>query len=372
MVESHLLIELATTPALGVGELSEVLQLAQGFVSRVVHSLSKRKLLVIKPGDTDSRRRKLVLTPAGHALVSTTDEIANARYYSMIKGVSGADEQRIIWLFKTLADGMGSPSSAHRVGEPVYRIEQRRLSRACGLVSESVFGTGISDTMWQVLGEVVLSPIPPRPGELADLLSIASNSLSSLVSQMVGKGYLRKVARRSDARCIALHPLPAGRALYQEIEATAAKQIEDALRGESAEKVARAVQVFHRFAGDSAQGIPCLASHFLIEKVVSEQARKVARGFIARTLVRENLEDEIPEHLVSGKEECFLLREQGQIRAVLAGDTATGSITSVGWDESVSPWSLAAFIGSALLPAQADLAMLKRAICSCKLLREFE
>lgn len=353
LAESHLLIELQAKPDLGIGELATVLNLTQGFVSRLVQDLSKRGLLAVIPEVGHGRRKRLIITDSGSAVIERSDEVANESYRAMVTHLTPAEEQRVVWLFKSIADGMGSAPSIYRASEPIFRVEQRRLTRACGFLSESMFGTSLSSTVWQILGEVALSPVSPQVGELASALSLASNSLSSALRQLEQKGYLRKVPYRGDGRSVVLYPLAAGERLYREVEASAAAQIEQSLSNQSQEKVARAVEAFHHFVNDDAQGLPTIARGLEIVTLDSEDERKLARGFVARALVRENAEAALPEKFVTREEHCFSLQEEGKLVAVLTGDVSSSRITSCGWAETLSPWGLTAFIAATLLRGRA-------------------
>lgn len=353
LAESHLLIELQAKPDLGIVDLSTVLNLTQGFVSRLVQDLAKRGLLAVMPEVGHGRRKRLVITDSGWALVARSDEVANESYRGMVAHLLPAEEQRIVWLFKSIADGMGSAPSIYRANEPIFRVEQRRLTRACGFLSESMFGTSLSSTVWQILAEVALSPVSPQVGELASALSLASNSLSSAVRQLEQKSYLSKIPYRGDGRSVILSPLAAGELLYREVEARAVGQIEQSLSNHSQEKIARAVEAFHRFVNDDAQGLPTIARGLEIVTIDSEDERKLARGFVARALVRENAETSLPENFVTRGDHCFCLRKGGELVAVLTGDLPSSRITSCGWAETVSPWGLTAFIAATLLRGRA-------------------
>lgn len=349
LAEIHVLVELDATPGRAVGELAVHLRIDQSFASRLVQALARRKLVSVARESGDARRKRIVLTTSGRNVVRKLDERANARYQAMLNQISRTDEEKLVALFRAISDGCGHPRIEVRPTEAAYRAEQRRLTRCCGLLGDTVFGSQVSAAVWQVLGEVVLSPVAPQPGELATLLAVAQNSLSSLVTTMEQKKLLQRERIGRDGRAVVLRPLPAGIQLYQGIEEGAAEQIRKALEGVKADDTARAVGVFRRFLGDSGEDVAPLGTDFSVTRVDTRDERTVARGHIARALVREGLERCIPEHFVSSSNECLVLRTQESVMAALELDLSNGKVLSCGWDESVSPWCLASFVGEALL-----------------------
>jgi DNA-binding MarR family transcriptional regulator len=281
--------------------------------------------------------------------VRKLDQHANASYRSMVTRISRGDEERIVALFRTISDGLGHPEIVARPTEAVYRAEQRRLTRCCGLLGDTVFDSQVSAAVWQVLGEIVLAPVAPQPGELASLLSVAQNSLSSIVTTMEQKKLIQRERIGRDGRAVVLRALPAGVKLYQEIEARSAEQIRRALASAKASDVLEGIEVFRRFLGDCGEDVAPVAADLRVESVISRGERSVVRGLIARSLVRQGLEHYIPEHFVTASSECVVLRAADAPIAALELDLGTGKILSCGWEDSVSPWGLASFIGEVLL-----------------------
>ncbi len=282
-----------------------------------------------------------------------------------------ARTQVLVWLLRTLSDGFGQPPLAVRRSEVPYRTEQRRFTRCCGLLGDTVFGSKLSATVWQVLGEVVLSPVAPQPGELASVLSLAQNSLSSLLTTMEGRKLIVRERDTRDGRGVVLRPLPAGERVYQEVEDRAAERIHKALANAQSEAVGKSVGVFQRFLGDMGEGIAPLSESYAVTRVDSADERSTARGFIARCLVRERWERSIPEHFVSADRECLIMRSQDAVLSALEIDLASRAVVNCGWDESVSPWVLSSFVGFASISYQ-DLRRPLRDLCGlCEPLHEY-
>jgi DNA-binding MarR family transcriptional regulator len=348
LAEAHVLVELDSAPGRGVSELASQLRIDQSFASRLVQGLAKRKLVLVTRESSDARKKRLSLSASGRGVVRKLDEVANTNYQAMLARVSREDEAWLVWLLKTLSDGFGQAPLEVRPSEVPYRTEQRRFTRCCGLLGDTVFGSKLSATVWQVLGEVVLPPVAPQPGELASLLSLAQNSLSSIVTTMERKKLITRKSNTHDGRGVILRALPAGESVYFEIEALAAERIRNALSDAPVDDVAKATQVFARFLGDTGTGIPPLTPPLVVTAATSMAERSAARGFIARCLVRDNWEQSIPEDFVSSNRHCLTLRLDGALVAALDLDPAAKRIVSCGWNESISPWKLSAFLGHAM------------------------
>jgi DNA-binding MarR family transcriptional regulator len=371
LAEVHVLVELDATPGRGVGELATHLKIDQSFASRLVQGLVRRKLVSAGRESGDARKKRVVLTTVGRNAVRKLDQHADASYRTMLSRISRADEERLVALFRAISDGLGHPEISVRPTEAAYRAEQRRLTRCCGLLGDTVFDSQVSAPVWQVLGEVVLAPVAPQPGELASLLSVAQNSLSSMVTMMEQKKLIQRERVGRDGRAVVLRASHAGEELYQEIEARSAEQIRRALVSVKASDVLEGVEVFRRFLGDCGEDVAPVTAGLKVEPITARDERSLVRGLIARSLVRQGLERYIPEHFVSSSSECVVLRTDEETIAALELDLNSGRILSCGWEDVVSPWGLASFIGEALLRYPAMKRPLKRSCESFEPLKAY-
>jgi DNA-binding MarR family transcriptional regulator len=231
-----------------------------------------------------------------------------------------------------------------RPTEVQYRAEQRRLTRACGLLGDSIFGLPISTSVWQVLSEVVLAQSPPSVGELASLLSVAQNSLSSAATNLVNRKLISRESCTKDKRTVLLRPTSAGKRLYSKIESHAETMFIQALKNEDKQKIQSAVSIFQKFLGDSGEGIAPLADSYEVQPANEVKAKCDCRGLIARSYVRDGRECSIPEVVASAANKTWMLKYEQKIVAVIDVDQEGKQITSSGWEEDVSGWILQSFL----------------------------
>jgi len=289
----------------------------------------------------------------------------------MVKPLTNSELEQLVWLFATLADGYEQAESPVRAGESPYRSQQRRITRCCELLGDSVFGSKVPASTWQLLSEVVLAPTPPQPGELASLLSLAQNSLSSLVTSMEKRELISRRTRTRDGRGITLSPLPAGEAEYQRIEAIASARIERALKGAPEKRILAGIEACKKFLGDTGSGVAPLPLTCSITELTSEEQRRGARGMVARTLVRLGEEHLLPEQVCARSEHLFALQRDGELVAVVAVHPAHPRVLAAGWEESLSPWIFSSFLATVLDLTESTQTPLHRAASSFAPLAEF-
>lgn len=342
--ESHFLVELDGHPSITISEMSERLRVDQSFASRLATSLEDQGHITTVRDPSDSRRKMLSITASGRDTIKRIDKTANAHYERMATHLSAHEIRQLVWLFKAVADGCKIPPSVVRATEPQYRAEQRRFTRACRLLGDSVFGLSVSTSVWQVLGEVVLAKSPPSVGELASLLSVAQNSLSSAATSMVNRKLVSRESSKKDKRTVLLHPTVIGKRLYNKIETHAAELFTEALRNQEFKKIESAVTTFQKFLQDSGSGITPLTDSYEVEQARDEGAKNRSRGLIARSYVRDEVEGSLPERIASSRHNTWMLRQDQRLIAVIDIDPESKSITSSGWEESVSGWTLRSFL----------------------------
>ena len=342
--ESHFLVELDAQPSISISELSERLRVDQSFASRLGTSLEKQGHITTVRDPSDSRKKKLIITASGRETIKRIDKTANAHYERMASHLSAHEIRQLVWLFKAVADGCKIPPASVRPTEAQYRAEQRRFTRACGLLGDSIFGLSISTSVWQILSEVVLAKSPPSVGELASLLSVAQNSLSSAATSMVNRKLVTRESSAKDKRTVLLYPTAAGKRLYTKIETHAANIFTKALIDQNEDKIHSAISIFKKFLQDSGGGIAPLAESYEVKLATDHKTRNVGRGLIARSYVRDGLEETLPETIASNKHRTWMLLREQKVVAVIDIEDTSNIITSAGWEQDVSAWTLQSFL----------------------------
>ncbi len=368
--ETHFILELAADNTRSISELSTLLGVDQSFGSRIAQALSKRKLITSTSQSGDARRKSLGITSNGRTVIKAIDAVANGVFYDLAAGMTAKERESLVQLYRLIADGYQHPAAILREGELEYRAEQRRITRCLGLLGEHVFESELSVSSWQLLSEVVLCPVAPQPTELAALLSLAQNSLTSVITSLEKAKLIKRVPRKGDKRAVAIRPLPAGIRLYQEIENNAAKRLKDALHNLGTEAVRNYLRVFRAFLGERDTVAPPLPSHLTCRALVDDGARAEARGFVARCLVMRNAEHMLPERLFPRQSSGFGLYDGDRLTAVAEVSPDSPSIVAAGWSAEISPWVLFSFVGRVHIATTPEDSLLSTSFVKFSPLRE--
>lgn len=345
-LETHFLIEVEAVPAISVTELGQLLKVSPATTSNVAKELEQRGLLKISVSRSDSRAKALSLTKKGLRTVEKVDSISESLLQQTMSRLGKERLSVITQYFRALADGLDVPGCVARPVDSEYRIEQRRVTRALNLLGNNVYHSGMSSSAFQVLAEVVNAAHPPQVTELARLLSIAQNSVSSVVSVLLKKKYIRKEQAETDQRAYLLRATQTGVAKLKKVEKNLQKVLLVA-RGQSDQiNVPELHQSLRVFLEEDSPYLPSLPQGFEVEIIRSNDQREGARAFSAKQLVELGEESKIPGMFFTSEQECYLLKESGTISStVITGNDKSGKfcISFSCSDSRISPWIFSAF-----------------------------
>ena len=344
LVETFFLVELQADPSRSISELSELLQIDPSFGSRIANKLKTEKLIKMTPLEEDSRRKLLSLTPKATKLLCKNDSFADQAIAVLAQNISKAEKKLLTEGFKLIADGYGCPAGKRRANEDPYRVEQRRITRCFGLLGEHVFGSDLTSSKWQTLAEIVLAPVAPQITELAELLTVPQNSLSSIIAGLEKDQLIKREQHAEDRRISILFPTTAGKKTYKQIEKQATSDLERGLVKFSKPKFAKFVETLKKFIGETDAVYPPLLPQYSVVKHDSNAERKMLRAYAARTVVQQALEAEIPEQFISSESLVFSLNLDHKVCAVLEIEATTKQLAFAAWDKEISPWAMTGFV----------------------------
>jgi DNA-binding MarR family transcriptional regulator/GNAT superfamily N-acetyltransferase len=135
VTEARVLYELARRGSATASELSEALALDPGFCSRLLRRLDKRCLLDGRPYEKDGRRTVLKLTAKGQAAFARLDQRARESTATLIAGLPGAEQEKLVWAMGTIEVLLGDPGSRrqrwalrpHRPGDLGWAVHRHGL-----------------------------------------------------------------------------------------------------------------------------------------------------------------------------------------------------------------------------------------------------
>lgn len=340
--ETHFLIELQADNSRSIADLASLLRLNQSSCSRIAKALENQKLLTVSPSREDSRKKVLCITKKGEALIDTIDSVSRVTLAGYGERVTANELKKLVRALEHIADGYEHPPGVQRPGEPEYRVQQRRVTRCFGLLGDNVFESDLSSSQWQALSEVVLSPVTPRTTELAELLNLAQNSLSSVIDTLEKRKLVARAKHPLDGRIILLEPEVEGTRLVRQIEEKAVADLRRGLREYRTAHIVELVDIVSRFVGEANPSLPPLLPGYEVKEVLTPAERGKARAFAVRQLVEQGLEETVPESLVGADSRNFWLSYQGIVEAVLEHKPTrhSHSVVFAAWSTRVSPWVL--------------------------------
>jgi|GEM_PF-2278925 len=346
-LETHLIIEIQAEPGLTISAYASRMMVELSLCTRVIQKFARRGLVLVKPSVHDLRRKEVVVTTRGVALIDSIDQFANQVVALLRESQTDRSWSELIGFFRKLADGGGVPSAPRRPQEDEYRVQQRRITRLFGLLGNSAWGTALSSSEIQILTEVCHAPLPPRITELAELLGLQTHSTGEAISRFETEGLLQKRLFEGDGRVSVVVPTAKGRRFLAETQKQACAHLLGSMSGFSGSQSERLVNIMERATCSVDIFWPMLPRSLRIERVMSLQKRRAARGFVARTYVELGLEESLPERLLPEDHELFLIHRDMVLVGTVCFENRAGVLMPPHLCASshLPPWSLAAAWG---------------------------
>jgi len=121
LAEARVLFELAHADAAEVAALRKKLALDAGYLSRMLASFRKRKLVVVETSESDARRRVARLTAKGRAAQATLDRRAREHVRTLLAPLDDEEQSRAVGALgavQRLLDARGSRAPAYLLRPP--------------------------------------------------------------------------------------------------------------------------------------------------------------------------------------------------------------------------------------------------------------
>lgn len=114
-----MLFELAQRPRATAKEIGDALDLDAGYLSRILATFSKRRLIARERSSEDSRRVVISLTPLGRKTFKQLDSSSNRATAQVLSGLRESDRRRLLASLSEVRNTL--ESNAQRSGEIVLR-----------------------------------------------------------------------------------------------------------------------------------------------------------------------------------------------------------------------------------------------------------
>lgn len=219
--EEAILIVLNAEPEKNVKELAEALYLERSWMSRVISSLEEKKLVESYVPESDRRSKKLLITEEGKQKLRALHETSKKIMTMATDSLNPDQEARYNSYLERFADAMGAPPYPASENNHPADTQLARISRASGILSDNVVGSGLSVTQLQVLMvlaegegcEIVTSDVD-------EMLPFDMSTVSRTIANFEKQNLVQKVQSEHDKRSYTLHLTEQGIAkvsLYQKL-----------------------------------------------------------------------------------------------------------------------------------------------------------
>ncbi|MFT4111352.1 bifunctional helix-turn-helix transcriptional regulator/GNAT family N-acetyltransferase [Silvibacterium sp.] len=118
LTEARILFEIGAQPGMRASDLCSALELDAGYVSRLLASLTKRRLVRQQSSARDRREKLLALTASGEKAVARLNASSNAQIETLLAKLSVKDREAVVASLLKVRSLLGPPQ------EPVIRIER--------------------------------------------------------------------------------------------------------------------------------------------------------------------------------------------------------------------------------------------------------
>jgi DNA-binding MarR family transcriptional regulator/GNAT superfamily N-acetyltransferase len=196
LTESRILYEIWAHPEITAAQLSETLRLDKGYISRLLSSLGKRRLVRQLISKIDSRERLLSLTPAGQKTVAELNRQSAAQIEGLMRGLGDEERDSLIRALSTVRRLLTERADS--------AIQVMRLSE---LTDEAL---GLLQEYYEAVGVVVRD----TPEKVRQIIEDPQGGvwIATLNGQAVGCAYLRSLPSIPGAtECKRLYVKPSAR-----------------------------------------------------------------------------------------------------------------------------------------------------------------
>lgn len=128
LAEVRVLDELAHREAPTAGDLARDLALDAGYLSRILRRLGQLGLVEKHASPRDGRRSILALTPRGRKAFAQVNASANGRIGAILRGLSRADQDRLLRALGTVESLLGSVTASAGTARRRRRAAAARAS----------------------------------------------------------------------------------------------------------------------------------------------------------------------------------------------------------------------------------------------------
>ena len=325
LLDAHILTELDAFPGITQTELLKILEVSQTSLSLVCAELEQQGLLTRERHAQDKRIVKYALTKQGKKIVDESDIVTDNTFAKFGKLISQKERDELVAFFKTLSDGTGQLPGKLRAGETTFRLQQRRLTRALGLLHSQVFGSAFSVTEWQVLAEIGLYSGAIFAKDIEQRLGIPASTLTFILRRLEKVPYVERQSFETDTRKKVLLITAAGQKALNEIESNAAKRIQKGLQNVSAQKKKQWLKILASYSLGELADTNNIADTITFHIALTPEQKTLIRSYLITQNVTEGTVSFLPATIAGVQQLTVYGQNKGKVCVALDLESIQGT-----------------------------------------------
>ena len=353
LAESHALVELAGSPDSSSADIQMMLGITKSASFRLFRRLKQRGLIKFRSSAGHSGHYRYALTPNGERALLAFDKAANANLDQFTAKLNEHDIKELLSFLEKLADWYRAAPSPCRRNDHILRPAVRRLTRAFGLLGDSVLRSRLSSVKWHVLHEVTYNPMVRFSLDLCRTLYLSPTTVSYTVGVLARNGLLKRRRNSEDSRYAALHATKKGRVVLERLANAFLADLEAGLADLSLDQLKKFAELMSVMTGEGDDSLRPELGDCKVRLARAPAERRELRNFLVRQLIRNQSPRCLPEVLFGKKSACFGLYKSDELAACL--EIAPGAaarrpvLTNLAWDEKLlSAMDVKAFVAQCL------------------------
>lgn len=285
------LSEISAKPGIGIQELAQRLHLSQVACTRLVHALTKDRILQVNIAGHDKRARELRFTKEGEKVFHLMEQRAYTTFQSALERVPQKEWKFFLSTFSKFNDGLGAEQAASLAGDAQGMSEIRRITRALGLHKREAFGNKhVSPLEFHLFRLFAERKEGFHAVDLAQKLSSAPKFIHSLIHRFVTKKLLSKEKNKIDARFHVVQLSPRGKVYARKLSDTALALVEQACKALPTQEAKHFAELFELYAGiQIPDNDSVLPAQYFLRNVHNISEKNALRAFLIEERARQKL-----------------------------------------------------------------------------------
>ncbi len=357
LMESHALVELSANSNLSAADMQRLLSISKSANFRLFRRLKQEGFLAAKSQKNKVRQPSFQITTRGRKVLQAFDSAANANLERFCEGLSREECLKLLKYFEVVADWYGVLPSPKRAAEHILRPAMRRVTRAFGLLGDSVLGSGLNSVKWHCMHEIASNPVVGFGGDLSRILGISPTTVSYTVRWLEKSKLVKREKSERDGRHQLIKVTKRGQELLTKLQRHFVDELSSALENLELEELKEFVSIMAGLTSD-AKTSGLTGS---LERAETSTVRAELRRFFVGRLIQDKGPLDLPAVLFGSDSVCYGLRVGAEILACLEIRLGEGNpvLLNVAWDRAqINSASIKEFILGCLgevFPSMKDL-----------------